>query len=179
VDLPAWGTNAVRLVETWFPKIAGLLGDVPATGSLSVELVLEEGDGVAATSGNRITVFAGWVRAHPEDVGLIVHELVHVVQAYPSPEPGWVTEGLADYIRFWHFEKTPQTRIDRATASYRDGYRTSAAFLAWVEKRYPGAVKRLHHAMRESMYQDGIFQEATGKPVDDLWKEFLAQWREN
>jgi hypothetical protein len=177
VDLPAWGTNAVELVETWAPRIARLLGDAALAAEPSVQLVIEEGDGVAATSGSRITVFAGWIRAHPEDVGLVVHELVHVVQAYPSPDPGWVTEGLADYIRFWHFEKTPQTHIDRAKASYRDGYRTTGAFFAWLERRYPGTVKRLHRAMRESKYQDEIFRESTGQTVDELWKEFLGQWR--
>jgi hypothetical protein len=179
VDLPAWGTNAVALVRTWYPRIAELLGDPPSDNPPAIRLVIEEGKGVAATSGNRITVFAGWVRAHPEDVGLVVHELVHVVQAYPSPEPGWLTEGLADYIRFWHFESTPQTRIDKDKAAFRDSYRTTGAFLAWLEKEHPGTVKRLHGAMRMSAYQDSIFGEATGKSVQDLWKEFIAQWKDS
>jgi hypothetical protein len=177
VNLAAWGSNGVGLIEAWYPKIAGLLGDPPAGKPASIELILEEGAGIAATSGDRITVFAGWIRAHPEDVGLVIHELVHVVQAYPSPEPGWITEGLADYIRFWHFEARPQTRIDKAKASFRDSYRTTGAFFAWVEKQHPGTVRRVHAAMRKSAYRDEIFQQATGRSVEQLWGEFLAQWR--
>jgi len=45
---------------------------------------------------------------------MIVHELVHVVQAYPENRAnmGWLAEGIADYIRFWKYE--PQTRQARS-----------------------------------------------------------------
>lgn len=176
VDIPKWGADAARLIEEWFPKIEALLGLPHATNPPAIRLVFREGRGVAATSRDRITVYADWVRAHPEDIGLVVHELVHIVQAYPRPDPGWVTEGLADYIRFWHYEKTPQTRINKSKASYRDSYRTAGAFFAWIEKHHPGTVKRINAAMRASAYRDALFEEATGKSLDELWKEFLAQW---
>lgn len=176
VDVPAWGANAAKLVEDWYGRIAEALGDPPPAAAPEIRLTLKEGKGVAETSGNAITVMAGWVRQHPEDIGLVVHELVHVVQAYPSPEPGWVTEGLADYVRWWRYEKSPQTWIDKAKATYHDSYRTTGAFFAWVEKQHPGTLRRVHQAMRQSAFRVEIFREATGRSVDELWSAFLAQW---
>ena len=56
-----------------------------------------------------------WFRANlqGEAIGSVVHELVHVVQEYgrarrENPEatrsPGWLVEGLADYIRWFLYE---------------------------------------------------------------------------
>ena len=46
-------------------------------------------------------------------------------------------EGIADYVRFFHYEPNTKLRLGNpARASYRDGYRTTAMFLAWIEKRY-------------------------------------------
>ena len=45
----------------------------------------------------------------------------------------------------------------------------------WIEKRHdPGLVKRLNAALRAGRFEDGMFQERTGKNVDDLWKEFIG-----
>jgi hypothetical protein len=29
-----------------------------------------------------------------------------VIQAYPDPDPGWITEGIADYLRWAIYEST-------------------------------------------------------------------------
>ena len=36
-----------------------------------------------------------------------IHELCHVVQSYPNGNPLWVTEGIADYVRWAIYEKKP------------------------------------------------------------------------
>ena len=176
VDVPAWGMQATRLIADWYPKICLLLGDPLPAHPPPIKLVLKEGPGVAYTMHNEITVSAAWVRAHPDDIGCVVHELTHVVQHYPNGGPGWVTEGLADYVRWWCYEKTPQTRINKRTATWRDSYRTSGAFFAWIAKHHPGAIQQLNAAMRAGTFREAVFQKATDRDITELWKDFLAQW---
>ena len=64
-------------------------------------------EGIAYADSNAITVSSRWIEKYPGDIGLIVHEAVHVVQLYPEFDPGWVTEGIADYIRWHLYEKNP------------------------------------------------------------------------
>ena len=61
----------------------------------------------AATGGDTIFVNASYVRDHPDDLGMMIHEFTHVIQAYPGQRQdlGWLTEGIADYIRHALFEK--------------------------------------------------------------------------
>ncbi len=64
-----------------------------------------------------ITISAAWVRKHPEDIGMVIHELTHVVQCYPRSKNGadlfWIGEGVADYIRNFEFEPEKRQHIDR------------------------------------------------------------------
>jgi len=176
-DLAPWGAKAKDLVEKWHPRIADRLKSDGFTPSAKVKLVFKKDmKGVAFTSRDVITIAAPYVKDHPEDWGMVVHELTHVVQDYRKGGPGWITEGIADYIRFFHFE--PQTKlgpINPKRASYKDGYQTSAAFLAWVEKRHDAKlVTRLNDAMRRGQYKDELFKDYTGKRLDELWSDYLA-----
>ena len=131
--------------------------------------------GVAATTGNTIRIAAPWVREHPDDTGMVIHELTHVIQAYPNAKTQWLTEGIADYIRFYHYE--PQARLSAISPerhSYRDGYRTTAMFLAWAQQTYdPKLVEKLNASLRQGRYQYSLFQQLTGKSLDRLWADFL------
>lgn len=49
-------------------------------------------------------IAADWVKSQPNDFGMVVHELTHLVQRYPPGSPGWLVEGIADYIRAKYFE---------------------------------------------------------------------------
>ena len=53
------------------------------------------GAAVGGTAGARIGVSSGWVKKRPGDFGLVIHELVHVIQDYRGGGVGWVTEGIA------------------------------------------------------------------------------------
>lgn len=45
-----------------------------------MELVFRKSnEGIGGTSGNRIVVSSHWIEKHPEDIGLVVHELVHII----------------------------------------------------------------------------------------------------
>src|SRR5579862_8991192 len=79
-DLEAWGAKAGKLVEEWHPKIAALLASDGFTPPATVKLVFQKDKkGVAATAGNTIYIAAKFVREHPDDYGMVIHELTHVI----------------------------------------------------------------------------------------------------
>lgn len=175
-ELSEWAGAAKRLVEEWYPQIADLLRSEGFSPPTEIKLVFKkEMKGVAATSGTTISIAANWVRQRPDDYGMVIHELTHVVQAYPKPDAGWLVEGIADYIRCFHFEpKAKLGPIDPSRQSYRDGYRTTAMFLAWIERTHDKAiVRKLNQALRMSRYRYDLFKEYTGQSLDRLWADFL------
>jgi hypothetical protein len=176
-DLAQWANTAKRLVVKWHPRIADMLqteGFIPAK---EVKLIFKNDVKFpAATGGSTIYISAKHVRQHPDDYGMVVHELVHVLQRYPkfNKDNWWLVEGIADYIRFYRYEPTTRLPpISSAKASYRDGYKTSAQFLAWIEKRHDkDIITHLNLALRKGEYQPELFQDWTGKSVDELWADF-------
>jgi Peptidase of plants and bacteria len=179
-DLDGWGQKAKALGEEWYPQITELLKSDGFTPPRDVKITFKKAmRGVAGTSNDHIVVSADYVRRHPQDFGMIIHELTHVVQSYPPSRAGWLVEGIADYIRFWHFEpNAPRPRIDPEKASYRDAYKTTAAFLAWIEEQYdPDIVHRANESLRKGRFTEGLFKESTGKDLNELWAEFAQSLR--
>ena len=137
--------------------------------------------GVAAAGGGRITGSAKYFKDHPADVGAMVHETVHCVQLYRGRgNPGWLVEGVADYLRFFKYEGGKiGIRLTPERARYNASYRVTAAFLAFVTDKYdPQTVRKLNAAMRAGKYSPELWKEITGKPVDDLgreWQKSLAK----
>jgi hypothetical protein len=174
-ELEEWGRKAKALCEEWYPKMSEFLATEGFTPPREVHLVFEKDKkGVADTVGNRIRVAADWVKKHPEDTGMVVHELVHVVQSYPPGAPGWVVDGVADYIRYFQYEKKAISPKGRRGKTYQESYRTAASFLAWIAgKHEKDVVKKLNEAARAKKYRNELFQEWTGKDLDTLWKEYL------
>jgi hypothetical protein len=105
---------------------------------------------------------------------MVVHELTHVVQAYPPGGPGWLVEGIADYIRIVKFEpQAPRPKLTRL-ASYKDAYKTTAMFLEWIEKQHtPDLVVKMNAALRAGAYRDELWKELTGKTLDKLWADYV------
>ena len=102
---------------------------------------------------------------------------MHIVQSYPDGAPGWLVEGVADYVRY-------KLGVDNAGAgwsltpfnpkqNYTNAYRITARFLVWAEKKYSKKlVKKMDAAMRNQTYQPELWTKLTGKTVDELWKEY-------
>lgn len=175
-ELSEWAANAGKLVEKWNPLISEILKSDGFTPPPEVKLIFKKDmPGVAATSGATISIAANWIKQHPDDYGMVVHELTHVVQSYPRNNAGWLVEGIADYIRFFRYE--PDTKLgplDVRKANYRNGYRTAARFLAWLEKTHdPHIIRRLNSALRLSAYRETLFNDYTGKSLDELWARFI------
>jgi hypothetical protein len=136
--------------------------------------------GVAYTSRGGVFCAGDWFlrNRHGEARGAVVHELVHVVQRYGrggNRNPGWMVEGLADYIRWFLYEPEDQRpRVNPARAKYTDGYRTTAAFLNYVvETHDKELIRKFNTAMREGRYSPQLWVDYTGKSVDELWIDYV------
>jgi hypothetical protein len=175
-ECQAWAERAREMVLLWHPVVSAYLDAPLKAPTTEIKLVFKDMPGVAATSRDVITIASGWVKSHPEDLGMVLHELVHVVQNYPPSKSGWLVEGIADYIRFWMAEPAGQPkRFNRAKDSYRSGYRITGAFLAWIESKYQVSIVRdANLALRGGTYDDSLFEKKTGKNLDALWAEFIA-----
>jgi len=140
--------------------------------------------GVAATGnsgfggpngGARISVSAEYALTHPNDLGMVAHEMVHVVQSYPTYDPVWLVEGIADWVRWFNWEplaKRPRPNPEKAKA--RDSYQTTGAFLYYVSTHYDlNLVPKLNRAFKERAYKESLFKDYTGRTLDQL----DAEWR--
>jgi hypothetical protein len=175
-ELKDWADKLRPEVEKWYPIIVGYLPSDGFNAPRKFTITFKVMDGVAYTSGTSIVGAAAWFKAHPDDQGAIIHELVHVVQQYHSRRnPGWLVEGVADYIRWIKYEPpTKRPHPNPARAKYTDSYRTTAAFLEFVAANYEHEIAvRLNEAMREGRYQPELWKEYTGKTVDELWAEYI------
>ena len=174
-ECQAWAERARAMVELWHPIVSAYLDAPLRPQSGEIRLVFKDMPGVAHSSGQGITIASGWVKSHPDDIGMVLHELVHVIQNYPPHKSVWLMEGIADYVRFWMAEPSGQPKgFNRAKDNYRQGYRTTGAFLAWIEQKYEVSIIRdANRALRKGNYADKLFEEKTGKNLDALWEEFM------
>jgi hypothetical protein len=181
-EMKAWAEKTARVCEGAYAMINRELesdGFKPAT---LIKMSLKKSyRGVAAAGGGEITGSAKYFKDHPRDIGAMVHETVHIVQHYRSRgNPGWLVEGVADYVRFFKFEPGNLGPINPARAHYNQSYRVSAAFLAYLVDKYdPKIVLKLNQAMREGTYKSELFQQLTAKNVDDLGKEWRAKLQDD
>jgi hypothetical protein len=168
--------------EAYYEKIVQLIGARrhPQPDKITISFNYSY-KGVAATGGDHTDVSADYALKHPDDIpGVIVHELTHVAQHYTKDtgfDTGWLTEGIADYVRWFNFEpvsKRPhphQSRNPKATGSYQ----TTASFLYWAVNKYDkNLVKQLNEALYDGSYKGDIWQKLTGKSLVDLNTEWVA-----
>ncbi|HEX4589872.1 MAG TPA: basic secretory protein-like protein, partial [Gemmataceae bacterium] len=100
-EMTDWVMKAARICEREYDMICEELksdGFKPRV-EFTMDLT-NDYRGVAATGGGQVTGSVSYFRAHKDDFGAMVHETVHVVQQYRGRgNPGWLVEGIADYIR--------------------------------------------------------------------------------
>jgi hypothetical protein len=159
------------------------LQDKPASTKIVHIVVTYAYTGVMATSGGdqgpRIEVSAKYALAHPSDVGAMVHEMVHVVQAYNfGNTPGWLTEAIADWVRWWVYQPgDDHTKVTQKNGVARSPYRIGARFLDWATHKYDAhLVPQLNLACQAGNYSDDLFKQYTGHTLDELeaeWKSTL------
>lgn len=172
--------NLTTLYYQCYPKLLERFENPNKSAPRHIRIIFDSKLNIPAhCSGNRVTVGVQWLKKHPEDFALLTHELTHAVQMYPRGEPGWITEGIADYARHLYGPKEQKGWVlpSRLTErqKYTDSYRTTGRFFLWMDQKYPGSVDKIHRAMQERNYEKSIFNTATGKDVDDLWKDCVAE----
>jgi hypothetical protein len=178
-DAKKFALKAKELIDEHYPKIYAEFdapeGPAPLT---NIHLWFRAMDGVAhATNRNEIHISEKWVtKQAPDDYGMVIHEMFHLVQAYTGGGEGWLTEGLADYVRHQRFE--PQAnwgKPDPEKSKYTDAYKTTALFLEWIEAtQKKGITLTLNAASRKKDNVREVFTRETGKDVDALWREYIA-----
>ena len=180
-EMAKWAAHAKSLCEKAYPMIWAQLGSPDFRPPAAIKIVFENKDGVAWTAGSQITCCTDWFTDNPGDYGAVIHELCHVVQSYHKPVPGWLTEGIADYVRWFKFEPANRRpHVDPQHAKYTDGYQTTAAFLDWIVRtKNRSFVQRLNTAARNGKYSDDLFRRYARKPLDKLWAEFIGSLKKN
>jgi alpha-L-fucosidase len=167
-----------RLIDTYFevyPKEAKRFNTHTLT---SVNFIIDPSyDGVAATDAGTVRFNPDWFVKHPEDIDVVTHEVMHIVQDYRHDPPGWLTEGIADYARyvFGVNNATAQWTLPdyREGESYENAYRVTARFLLWAEKHSRAdLVDKLDAALRAGSYTPRLWVVLTGKTVDSLWAAY-------
>ena len=135
--------------------------------------------GVAAAGNGAARYNPKWLRDHPEDIDVVTHEVMHIVQAYPDGSPGWLTEGIADYVRYGYGVNNVKGNWKlpdyKAGQSYTNSYRIMARFLVWLEQNgHPRIVQELDKAARTGTYSPELWKQKTGNTLDELWASYAA-----
>ncbi|MFD0942090.1 basic secretory protein-like protein [Pedobacter boryungensis] len=170
-----------RMVETFFQVYPKLANDFNKNAHKEVIFHIDTAyKGVAATGGGRIVYNPEWFVKHPGDIDVVTHEVMHIVQNYGDNDgPGWLTEGIADYVRFKYGVDNTGAKWSltpfKPEHSYKNAYRITARFLNWLEVNgNKGIVVKLDSAMRSNTYKDTIWKDLTGKSLDELWTTYAA-----
>ncbi|HEX2473412.1 MAG TPA: basic secretory protein-like protein [Lacipirellulaceae bacterium] len=186
-DLPEikpWVDETLKpICAAWYPKIVELLPSENYSAPTRFTIIFEKDSrGVAYANRGEIHCAGPWFMRNLEGeaAGAVVHEMVHIVQQYrrargPNRNPGWMVEGVADYIRWFLYEPEElRPRVDPSRNKYTDSYRITGAFLNYlVEHKDPKLVEKFNAAMREGRYSEDLWKEFTGKTVDDLWADYM------
>lgn len=172
-----------KLINTFFEVYPTLVKTYNKKSPKVVTFVIDpEYDGVAATSNDEVVFSVKYMSSHPNDIDVVTHEVMHIVQAYgeQSGMPGWVTEGIADYVRYaygvnnagagWRLPNFSEKH------NYQNSYRITARFFAWLELNHKGIILKLDQAGRDKTYNEGaIWKKLTGKTIDELWGEYTKK----
>lgn len=170
-----------RMISTFFAVYPKEVKTYNHHSLKKVMIIIDpEYKGVAATDNGIVRVNPEWMHKHPQDLDVVTHEVMHIVQGYPNEAgPGWITEGIADYVRYkfgvnndasgWKLTEFNNKQ------NYTNAYRVTARVFVWIEKNYKkDFVKKLDAAMREKKYTDDFWKYETGKTVDQLWEAYAA-----
>jgi hypothetical protein len=192
-DLRDWvEKELLPVVCDWYPKLVAMLPSEGYTAPANVVIEFRDdmGGTPAYAAGSKVSLNAPWFRTQlkGEAKGCVIHELVHVVQNYgraratnprPAQTPGWVTEGMADYIRWFLFEPQSKgaeiTRGNFSRSNYDSSYRVSANFLNWVVATHDkDFIRKLNAAAREGNYSEKVWTDSTGKTAEQLGADWKA-----
>ncbi|PKD16398.1 secretory protein [Salegentibacter salinarum] len=167
------------LIKTFFKVYPELVRDFNSEVSDTIYVKIDTSySGVAYAHNGKITISSQWLKKKPNDLDVITHEAMHIVQSYPHKAgPGWLTEGIADYVRYKYGVNNEDAEWFlpdySAGQSYKNSYRITARFLAWISNNYNrNLVVTLDRNMRENTYSEILWKEITGNTLEELWEAY-------
>jgi hypothetical protein len=171
-----------KLINTFFTVYPKIVNEYNKKSLKTVNFFIDTAyHGVAATDNGRVVFSVAYMTKHPADIDVVTHEVMHIAQDYGNFEggPGWLTEGIADYVRNEHGIANTEANWKlpdyKPTQNYDNAYRITARFLVWVETKVKkGTVKKLDSQMRDHTYTADTWKKLTGKTVNELWKDYSA-----
>jgi len=152
-------------------------------------------DNIAITMDGGLVVFnPKWFVHNPEDFDVVTHEVMHIAQEYGrnlgNNVPVWVTEGIADYVRYRYGIHNAEANWNLPDPlwtihHYTNSYKITARFFVWLEERKdPQIIDKIDAAARNHKYHSNIWVELTGRTIDELWEDYNrspslhVQWSE-
>jgi hypothetical protein len=173
--------NFVTTFYDCYPKLVDRFENPKKPAPHSIKITFAHIRVPAYCTGSEIKVDIDWLHKNPKDIGMITHELTHSVQGYHGGVPGWFVEGMADYARLVFGPKEqpgwelPPRLSDKQ--SYKDSYRVTGRFFAWLEEKHPGVLDKLHRKAQDREFDVADFRVLTGSSIDDLWTECVKDLR--
>lgn len=171
-----------RLIDVFFKVYPKLVKDFNAEAPKSVTITIDTAyDGVAYAHNGKVVISQAWLQKNPEDIDVVTHEVMHIVQSYPPGSgPGWLVEGIADYVRDTYGVNNKAANWSlpdlKDSHHYTNSYRIAARFLKWVaQKKDRTIIQKLDTALREKTYTDAIWQKHTGLTLDELWDAYKRE----
>jgi len=170
-----------RMIDTFFDVYPRLAETFNPKTLREVHFMVDTAyKGVAATSNGKVVFAAHWLQTRPEDIDVVTHEVMHIVQDYGrSVGPGWLTEGIADYVRYRFGVDNAGAKwalpAYKAEQSYKNSYRITARFFVWIESKVKeGVIVTVDKSLRDHSYTPAIWEKLTGKDLDALWQAYSA-----
>lgn len=180
-DAEDWAKRVQSRVEYWYPKVVEMLDGEEGLDKIpddfKIRLVFKPFNGVAYAAGREITVSSAYIKEHPKDFGLVIHETTHVAQAYPRVREVWAMEGMTDYIRYFVTEPRSKNtwRVDPERSKYTDSYGVTATFYDWIiREKDPEFLHKIHKVFRSRQSVERFCENEYGTPMSALWDEFIA-----
>lgn len=168
-----------KLIDTYFKVYPTLVKTFNKSASKNVLFLVDTAyKAVAESSGNEVKFSAGYMKAHPYDTDVVTHETMHIVQGYGySAGPVWLTEGIADYVRYKYGIDNAGSKWTlpayNVKQSYTNSYRITGRFFVWIEEQVKeGTIKKMDASLRKHTYNEGTWKDLTGKTLDELWAEY-------
>jgi len=183
--IPEWMAEAAKIVMAnygLYDKYLETEGHIPPG---DIILRAQDTGAIGWASGPTLGFNISWIapgRGGHRDWGMVAHELVHLIQGYPGGQQGaglpfWAMEGLTDAMRHTFFEpEVPMRSVNPANASYTNAYQITAGFFMYIMDEYDTEFLRTLNRMgRTRTYSVDIFEESTGKGLDELWAEYTEK----
>jgi len=138
-------------------------------------------------SGTTTWVRANWMQQRPNDIDILVHEIAHNAQAYGGGRPGFIVEGIAEYVRdrwgmFNQQEGWSLPARPPANASYHPfpGHRESGSFIRFLVSRDPSFAVDINRAAQQSGafgYNEARMwtYQRTGFTLQQLWNMWVGR----